>query len=230
MHRSGWDLVVLQDADLQLAVQNAVIGAFLFQGQICMSSSRIIVEQAVADDFLQALAARTEQLGHGDLRDPATMTGPIINDRQRQRIRRHLDDAIARGARVVTGNVWQDNRLLPTILTEVSDEAVLQREETFGPVVPIVRVPSAHEEIMKISNSTAFGLSAGVCTNRIDTATKFVNGLHVGTVNIWEVPGYRIELSPFGGVKDSGLGYKEGVWEAMKSYTNVKTYSLPWPA
>jgi len=85
-------------------------------------------------------------------------------------------------------------------------------------------------EVMRISNSTAFGLSSGVCTNRLDRMTAFIKGLNVGTVNIWEVPGYRIEMSPFGGIKDSGLGYKEGVQEAMKSFTNVKTYSLPWPA
>ena len=87
----------------------------------------------------------------------------------------------------------------------------------------------AVNDAIRISNSTAFGLSSGVCTNRLDYITRFVNELDVGTVNIWEVPGYRIEMSPFGGIKDSGLGYKEGVVEAMKSFTNVKTYSLPWP-
>ncbi|MGI9451218.1 MAG: aldehyde dehydrogenase family protein, partial [Geminicoccaceae bacterium] len=102
-------------------------------------------------------------------------------------------------------------------------------EETFGPVIPIIRVPNDDEATMAISNSTVFGLSSGVCTNRLDRMTAYVNGLNVGTVNIWEVPGYRIEMSPFGGIKDSGLGYKEGVIEAMKSFTNVKTYSIPWP-
>ena len=104
----------------------------------------------------------------------------------------------------------------------------LVHEETFGPVVPMIRVPGDIDAIIKIANSTAFGLSSGICTNRLDTITRFINGLDVGTVNVWEVPGYRIEMSPFGGIKDSGLGYKEGVWEAMKSYSNVKTYSLPW--
>ena len=75
----------------------------------------------------------------------------------------------------------------------------------------------------------AYGLSSGVCTDRLDYVTRFVDELQVGTVNVWEVPGYRIEMSPFGGIKDSGLGYKEGVLEAMKSFTNVKTWSLPWP-
>ena len=88
---------------------------------------------------------------------------------------------------------------------------------------------AAAREVIRISNATAYGLSSGVCTNRLDYITRFINELEVGTVNVWEVPGYRIEMSPFGGIKDSGLGYKEGVVEAMKSFTNVKTYSLPWP-
>ena len=103
----------------------------------------------------------------------------------------------------------------------------LVREETFGPAIPMIRVKDIDDAI-RVSNSTAYGLSSGVCTNRLDYITRFVNELRVGTVNIWEVPGYRIEMSPFGGIKDSGLGYKEGVLEAMKSFTNVKTYSLPW--
>ncbi len=84
------------------------------------------------------------------------------------------------------------------------------------------------DHAIEVANSTAFGLSSGVCTNRLDDIIRFINELETGTVNIWEVPGYRIEMSPFGGIKDSGLGYKEGVIEAMNSYTNVKTFSLPW--
>ena len=103
------------------------------------------------------------------------------------------------------------------------------REGTFGPAIPIIRVADI-EQAIRVSNGTAYGLSSGVCTDRLDYITRFVDELQVGTVNVWEVPGYRIEMSPFGGIKDSGLGYKEGVVEAMKSFTNVKTYSLPWPA
>ena len=108
-------------------------------------------------------------------------------------------------------------------------DSELVREETFGPIVPIVRAPDDDDALMAISNATAFGLSAGVCTNRLDRATAYIEGLDVGTVNIWEAPGYRIEMSPFGGVKDSGNGVKEGVLEAMKFLTTVKTWSLPWP-
>jgi acyl-CoA reductase-like NAD-dependent aldehyde dehydrogenase len=101
------------------------------------------------------------------------------------------------------------------------------KEETFGPVSPVIRFGTIDDAI-RIANSTAYGLSSGVCTNRLDYITRFVSELRTGTVNIREVPGYRLELTPFGGIKDSGLGYKEGVQEAIKSFTTVKTYSLPW--
>ena len=103
----------------------------------------------------------------------------------------------------------------------------LVREETFGPVSPIIGFANIDEAIA-ISNGTAFGLSSGICTNRMDDAVRFANELQVGTVNLWEVPGYRIELTPFGGIKDSGLGYKEGVQEAIKSFCNTKTFTMPW--
>src|SRR5262249_61140026 len=103
------------------------------------------------------------------------------------------------------------------------------REEPFGPVTPLIRCPNDFAEGLPLPISTAYGLSSGVCTSRLEYITRFIDELEVGTVNVWEVPGYRIEMSPFGGIKDSGLGYKEGVVEAMKSCTNVKTYSLPWP-
>jgi len=113
------------------------------------------------------------------------------------------------------------------VLDHVPADCELVVEETFGPPVPIIRVKDIDDAI-HVANSTAFGLSSGVCTNRMNDITRFINELETGTVNIWEVPGYRIEMSPFGGIKDSGLGYKEGVIEAMASYTTIKTFSLPW--
>ncbi|WP_460132626.1 aldehyde dehydrogenase family protein [Pseudomonas sp. S1_E04] len=103
----------------------------------------------------------------------------------------------------------------------------LVANETFGPTAPVMEF-SCIDEAISMSNSTRFGLSAGVVTNNLNYISKFVNELEVGTVNFNEVPGYRTESSPFGGIKDSGLGYKEGVVEAYKGYTNIKTYSLPW--
>src|SRR6056300_1373767 len=132
------------------------------------------------------------------------------------------------GAKILYQSERQGALLPPIVLDYVKSNSELVVEETFGPIIPIIRVSNDLEDVAKVSNSTAFGLSSGVCTNDLRTANFFIKNLKVGTVNIWEVPGYRIEMSPFGGIKDSGLGYKEGALEAMKSYTNLKTYSLPW--
>ena len=115
----------------------------------------------------------------------------------------------------------------PTVIDRVLPGITVVREETFGPVSPVISFASIDEPIY-ISNGTAYGLCAALCTKRADTILRFVKELQAGTVNVREVPGYRLELTPFGGIKDSGLGYKEGVQEAMKSFTNTKTYSLPW--
>ena len=226
-------LIVLEDLDdndLDKAAQLAVAGATKNSGQRCTAVKRILCVEQLADKFAERVVHHASALKAGDPADPETDVGTVIHEKAARLFESRVIDAGEKGAKVLHGAPREGALFSPTVVDHVPFDCELVHEETFGPVVPIVRVPSEHEEIMRISNSTAFGLSAGVCTNRIDTATKFVNGLHVGTVNIWEVPGYRIELSPFGGIKDSGLGYKEGVWEAMKSYTNVKTYSLPWPA
>ncbi|HWJ55619.1 MAG TPA: aldehyde dehydrogenase family protein, partial [Vicinamibacterales bacterium] len=129
--------------------------------------------------------------------------------------------------RLLHGNRREGALYSPTVLDHVSPDMDVVRTETFGPVSPVIRFRDIDDAI-RISNSTAYGLSSAVCTNRLDYVTRFVRELQVGTVNVREVPGYRLELTPFGGIKDSGLGYKEGVQEAVKSFTNIKTYSLPW--
>ena len=161
--------------------------------------------------------------------DLATDVGTVINERSAALFEARVDDAVAKGARLLHGEKRDGALFRPTVVDDVPYDCELVREETFGPVIPIIRCPDDIESVIRISNSTAYGLSSGVCTNRLDYITRFVAELEVGTVNVWEVPGYRIEMSPFGGIKDSGLGYKEGVVEAMKSFTNVRTYSLPWP-
>ena len=161
--------------------------------------------------------------------NPDTDLGTVVHEEAAKLFEKRVYDAAEQGAKVLYDPGRQGAVLPPVVVDHVPHGSELVLEETFGPIVPIVRVPNDDSETMKISNSTAFGLSSGVCTNRFDRMTAYIEGLNVGTVNIWEVPGYRIEMSPFGGIKDSGLGYKEGVIEAMKSYTNVKTYSMPWP-
>ena len=138
-----------------------------------------------------------------------------------------VNDAVAQGAKLLVGNERRGALYSPTVIDRVRPEMNVVHTETFGPVSPLIRFCSIDEAIA-LSNGTAYGLSSAICTNRLDYITRFVRELNVGSVNVREVPGYRLELTPFGGIKDSGLGYKEGVLEAMKSFTNTKTYSLAW--
>jgi len=223
-------LIVMEDADLDKAAELAVTGATKNSGQRCTAVKRILVVAKVAEDFSQLVLEKAKKLKAGDPMDPSTDVGTVIHEGAARSFERRVLDAVAHGAVLLHGNNRQGALYPPTVVDKVPYDCELVREETFGPVIPIVRCPDDIAEVIRISNSTAYGLSSGVCTNRLDYVTRFINELEVGTVNIWEVPGYRIEMSPFGGIKDSGLGYKEGVVEAMKSFTNVKTYSLPWPA
>ncbi|MFL5053697.1 MAG: phosphonoacetaldehyde dehydrogenase [Microvirga sp.] len=223
-------LIVMEDADLDRAAELAVQGATKNSGQRCTAVKRILVVASVADEFSALVLAKARKLKSGDPMDPATDVGTVINERSAALFEARIDDAVAKGARLLHGEKRQGALFRPTFVDDVPYDCELVREETFGPVIPIIRCPDDIDGIIRISNSTAYGLSSGVCTNRLDYITRFVAELEVGTVNVWEVPGYRIEMSPFGGIKDSGLGYKEGVVEAMKSFTNVRTYSLPWPA
>jgi acyl-CoA reductase-like NAD-dependent aldehyde dehydrogenase len=176
------------------------------------------------------VVAKAKLLKCGDPMDPTTDVGTVINERSAALFEQRVDDAVAQGAERLYGERRQGALFAPTVVDRIPSDCELVREETFGPVIPIIRCPDDIRAVIKLSNSTAYGLSSGVCTNRLDYIQTFVAELEVGTVNVWEVPGYRIEMSPFGGIKDSGLGYKEGVVEAMKSFTNVRTYSLPWSA
>jgi putative phosphonoacetaldehyde dehydrogenase len=223
-------LIVMEDAGFDKAAVLAVEGATKNSGQRCTAVKRILVVESIADRFVEAVLAKACKLKSGDPMDPDTDIGTVIHEHAARTIEARVNDAVARGAKLLHGNNPKGALYPATVVDSVPYEAELVREETFGPVLPIIRCPNDIADVIRIANSTAYGLSSGVCTNRLDYITRFINELQVGTVNIWEVPGYRIEMSPFGGIKDSGLGYKEGVWEAMKSYTNVKTYSLPWPA
>jgi phosphonoacetaldehyde dehydrogenase len=220
-------LIVMEDADLEEAASLAAAGSYKNSGQRCTAVKRILVHESVAAPFTERLVAKTRAVRYGDPADPATDMGTVIDEAAAIRIERRVDDAVARGARLLVGHERQGALLAPTVLTHVDPAMELVREETFGPVSPIMTFRDIDEAI-RLSNASAYGLSSGVCTNRLDYIRRFVAELEVGTVNIREVPGYRIESSPFGGIKDSGLGYKEGVLEAMKSFTNLKTYSLPW--
>jgi len=220
-------LVVMDDADVNKAADLAASGSYKNSGQRCTAVKRIFVHQRLADDFTQALLERTRAWRHGDPLDPKVDMGTVIDERAAMLFERRVADAVAQGARLLHGNQREGALYSPTLLDQVRGAMEVVQQETFGPVSPVMTFKDVDDAIAQV-NSTAFGLSSGVCSNRLDDIMRFVRELHVGSVNVWEVPGYRLESTPFGGIKDSGLGYKEGVQEACKSFTNVKTYSLPW--
>ena len=218
----------LTDADLARAADLAVAGATKNSGQRCTAVKRILVQESVADRFVPLVLERARRLRFGDPMDQATDLGTVVHARAAELFEKRVYLAQAQGAKVLYDPGRKGALLPPIVVDHVPHDCELVMEETFGPIIPIVRVSDEDAETMHISNSTAYGLSSGVCTNDFRRMQAYISGLQVGTVNIWEVPGYRIEMSPFGGIKDSGNGYKEGVIEAMKSFTNVKTFSLPW--
>ena len=220
-------LVVMDDADPAKAAELAANGSYKNSGQRCTAVKRILVHEKIAEDFVSELVKRTKAWTYGDPLDPKVDMGTVISEQAASSFEGLVNEAVSKGARLLCGNTRSGALYSPTVLDRVQPEMPLVKYETFGPVSPVMTFRSVDEAI-RLVNATDFGLSSGVCSNRLDDIMRFVKELNVGSVNIWEVPGYRLELTPFGGIKDSGLGYKEGVQEACKSFTNVKTYSMPW--
>ena len=220
-------IIVLEDADLEEAAALAARGSYANSGQRCTAVKRMLVQESVADRFVELLVEHTRRVKYGDPFDASMDMGTVIDEPSARRFEAVVNEAVAAGAKLLAGNVRRGALYSPTVLDRVSPDMNVVRHETFGPVSPVIRFRTVDDAI-RISNGTAYGLSSSVCTNRIDLITRFIQELKVGSVNVREVPGYRLEITPFGGIKDSGLGYKEGVLEAMKSFCNTKTYSLPW--
>ncbi len=220
-------IVVMDDADVVKAADLAANGSYKNSGQRCTAVKRILVHEKVAEAFTEVLLAKTKAWTYGDPLDPSVDMGTVIDENAARRFEALVNDAVANGARLLAGNARKGALYSPTLIDRVQPGMEVVRYETFGPVSPVMTFKDVDDAI-RLVNSTDYGLSSGVCTNRLDDIMRFVKELNVGSVNIWEVPGYRLEVTPFGGIKDSGLGFKEGVQEAIKSFTNVKTYSLPW--
>jgi aldehyde dehydrogenase (NAD+) len=220
-------LIVLEDADLDEAVRLATYGAFKNSGQRCTAVKRIIVVDSVADEFSRRFVESAAGLLVGDPMEQATDIGTVISERDAVEFERRMLAAIDAGAKLLHGGQRRGAQISPAILDCVSPEADLVACETFGPFAPMIRV-SGLDEAISTANGTEFGLSCGVVTNNMRAINRCIRELRCGTVNIREVPGYRTELTPFGGTKDSGLGVKEGVVEAMRAMTFTKLYTLPW--
>ena len=220
-------LIVLDDADLDLAVTLAAEGSYRNSGQRCTAVKRILVQQGIADEFTRRLVAKTKEYVCGDPLDEATRVGTVIDEASAIYLETVVKEAVTAGARVLIGGERRGALLQPTVIADVPRDCRMVVSESFGPLAPVLKVRDL-DDALALANSTTYGLSSGVVTTNLNSAMKAVRTLRCGTVNINEVPGYRVENSPFGGIKDSGLGVKEGVIEAIKGYSFVKTFSLPW--
>ncbi len=220
-------LIILHDADLDLAVELAAEGCFRNSGQRCTAVKRLLVHQSLLDRFTDAFVAKVSDYPYGDPADEETRVGTVIDESAARVLERRVEDAVEQGARVMAGGARRGAAIEPTIIADVPRDAEMVVEESFGPLAPILPI-SDLDDAIELANGTAFGLSSGIVTRDMEAALTAVRRIRTGTVNVNAIPGYRIESSPFGGVKDSGLGIKEGVIEAIKYMTNVKTFSLPW--
>lgn len=220
-------LVVLEDADLDAAAHAAAMACYFFQGQGCMVASRVLVQESIMDSFLEKLKEKAATFQGGDLRDPKTMIGPIISGRQRDRVRDHIEQARDKGATVLAGGNWHGFQPEATILTGVTEEMTVCREETFGPVNSVYPVKDL-QHALEVANDTEFGLSAAIFTNDINSALTYVQDVEAGMVHI-NAPTFADEPHvPFGGVGNSGMG-REGTEADMELLTELKWVTVQLP-
>lgn len=217
-------LIVLNDANLDKAVDCATVGAFGNNGQRCTSIKRIIIENSVAEPFLEAFIERAKGLKVGNQMNLTTDIGPLITEKAAKEIEDKVESALNNGAVCLLGGKREGALFWPTILDHVSSSNPIVMEEIFGPIAPIIRVED-FEQAIRVANATNYGLQAGIFTNHLDKAMEAAKRLQVGGVIINNGPGFRAEHLPFGGSKDSGLG-REGVKYAINEMTQLKTVVL----
>src|SRR5580658_1769020 len=207
-------MLVLDDADVDVASSAAVWGAFLNAGQTCLSVERCYVHRSLYENFLRACAEKTKKLGVGQGLDPETDIGPMIHQRQLRIVEAHVEDAVARGARVLTGGSrvpeLGGNFYRPTVLADVTHEMRIMREETFGPVLPVMAFDS-DDEAVRLANDSEYGLAASVWTRDRARGERLARRIKAGTVMVNDVVScFGISEAPHGGVKSSGMGRAHG--------------------
>jgi acyl-CoA reductase-like NAD-dependent aldehyde dehydrogenase len=213
-------LIVLADAELDYAVDAAAFGAFLHQGQICMSARRIIVDRPIAEGFVGKLAEKTSGLKVGDPSEPDTIIGPLINERALQTVAGRVKEAVDKGARVLAGGEAVGPCFQATLITDVPPDSELARLETFGPVA-VVEVVDGPDEAVRRANDTSYGLAAGILTSDPDRGLALAERLQSGIVHVNDQPIHDEPQMPFGGVKDSGWG-RFGGTAAVEEFTELR--------
>jgi len=217
-------LVILKDADLDYAVDTACFGIFIHQGQICMAGSRIIVEAPIYEEFVRRFSAKAATMKVGDPRDHHTVIGPLIRSSQCPMIDKKIKDAVAGGARLVTGGQYEGNFYQPTVVADVTPEMAAFRDELFGPVAAVTKADDANHALA-LANDSQYGLSSAVLTNNLQIAMKFAMELEAGMVHLNGPTIHDEATVPFGGIKDSGSGREGGHW-SVDEMTEVKWVTI----
>jgi len=220
-------VIVDEDADLEDAVERIVFGAFYQSGQSCIGVQRIIAHAKVYQRFRDALVAKTKSLKMGDPLDEATFIGPMISEKEARRLESWIDSAVQAGGKLLCGGRRQGAMLSATLLEDVPADQDIACKEAFGPVAVLARFDD-YDQALESVNSSVFGLQAGIFTRDIYKAQKAWNELEVGGVVIGDVPSWRVDHMPYGGVKDSGLG-REGIRFAIEDMTEIRMMVLRTP-
>lgn len=218
-------LVILDDADLELAVELTIMGRFMHQGQICMSTNRVIVDASIHDAYVEKLLERVKTVAVGDPNLEETIIGPIINQSQVKKHQQIIQSAKEQGAELVYEGGIEGNLVYPHIFTGVAPESPLAQEESFGPILPILKArDEAHA--LKLANDTRFGLSSAVCTSNIERGIHFTEQLDIGMTHINGISVADQANAPFGGEKNSGLGRFNGRW-IFEEFTRTHWLTVP---
>ena len=217
-------LLILKDADIEKAVDGAVLGSYLYSGQVCMAVKRIILDNSIANDFIDLFIEKTEKLKIGDPMDPKTDIGPLIDENAAKNVEQSVVQSFKEGAELLSGGNRNGNFFEPTILDNVGENMAIVKNETFGPVSPIIRVNGVDEAIA-VANNSDFGLQAGIFTENIRDALKCANEIEAGSVFINKQSTFRTDNMPFGGFKSSGIG-KEGIKYAVEDMTRTKLIGM----
>ncbi len=225
-------LIVLKDFEVEKAAKIAAYGAFYHQGQICMCTSRIIVETDIYDDFCEALVSVVKAIKVGDPKDPEVFVGPLIREEQCLVLDRQIKDAVSKGARLLTGGTHEGALYQPTILADVTPKMDVFYEESFGPMTSIVRAKDANDAL-RLCNDNSYGLSSAILTNNVGTAMRMAPKMEAGMVHINESTVLGTQLAPFGGIKNSGVGREGGAFSTdeftEKKWITVHSETRKYP-
>ena len=213
-------LLVLEDADMERAISAASFGAFMHQGQVCMSVEKVLVQEKIYDEFLRKFIARASKLKTGNVADKSNVIGPLINNRQAENVKHQIEDAVAKGAKIALGGKVKRRFVEPTIITHVTPDMDIWRDETFGPVAVVVPFCTDAEAIA-MNNDTEYGLSSGIISADEARAMKIAQHLETGMCHVNCATINDEAHAPFGGVKASGLGRYGGRW-SFESFTETR--------